>query len=127
MRLHLLVFLPLLWLGPCDEPFTSPVRSEFAGECIDVSYVAGICGEAVLKIESKDFQSLGEEWNGNEHVFFTVLPCGTDEAGLKTGTFKVLLNESNSIDFGDCVRCKATVAYDGKKRYEIAFPASCSK
>ena len=127
MRLPFLAIVPLLWLGPCDEPFTSSVRSDFAGECIDVSYVAGICGEAVLKIESKDFQSLGEDWNGNQHVFFTVLPCGADEAALKTGIFKVFLKESNSIDFGDCVRCKATLAYDGQKRFEIALTGTCTK
>ena len=125
MKLSFLAVAMLVWIGPCDEPFIS-LKLKDAGTCVDVSWVAGICGEAVLKIESKDYQTLGESWNGNDHVFFTILPCGTDEQGLTTGTFKVLIRESNTPDFGDCVRCKATVAYTGKNRYEIAFPSSCS-
>ena len=125
MKLSLVFVSTLLWLGPCDDSFISS-KKQGAGTCVDVSWVAGICGEAVLKIESKEHQSLGESWNGNDHVFFTVLPCGSDDLANVGGTFKVLIKESNSPDFGDCIRCKATVGYTGKNKFEIALPSSCS-
>ncbi|MFZ9981613.1 MAG: hypothetical protein ACO3FI_06250 [Cyclobacteriaceae bacterium] len=126
MKFYSLLFIPLMWIGPCDEPFTSSKDRIGAGECIDVSLVAGICGEAVLKIETPEYQSLGESWNGHDHVFFTVIPCGSEDKVPAAGTFKVLLKEFNSSDFGDCIRCKATVAYTGEKRFQIAFISSCS-
>lgn len=125
MRLYSLLFLPLMWIGPCDEPFSSGAGRGPAGECIEVSMVAGICGEAVLKIETPEYQSLGENWNGSDHVFFTVIPCGSEDKVPASGTFKVVLKESNSNSFGECIRCKATVGYTGKKRFEIAFISSC--
>jgi len=125
MRFCTLLFLPLLWLGPCDEPFISGKRVAITGECLDVSWVAGICGEAVLKIETPEYQALGETWNGNDHVFFTVIPCESEDKVKTSGSFRVVLKETNTIDFGECIRCKATIAYTGKKRYEIAFLSSC--
>ena len=100
-------------------------RTEFLspdGKCILVSYVSGICGEAVLKIESPEYLSLGESWNGHESVFFTVLPCGTDGSDFEQAPFYVQL-ESFSVE--ECIRCKATIGYEGEKRYKISIPEKC--
>jgi hypothetical protein len=118
MRKILLLPVIILMAFQCE-------KSEFnqGGNCIQVSYVAGICGEAVLQIISPEYKSLGESWNGNESVFFTVLPCGTEPGDLESAPFFVQLE---SFEVEDCIRCKATIGYTGEKRYKIRIAEKCS-
>ena len=115
-----LLLLPVVFLMAfqCD-------KAEFIGtdgNCILVSYVSGICGEAVLKIESTEYINLGESWNGQDAVFFTVLPCGTESGDIEQAPFYVKL-EPFSVE--ECIRCKATIGYEGEKRYKISISEKC--
>lgn len=105
--------------------FQACERQELAlasGSCFEVSYVSGICGQAVLKIETPAFYHLGESWNGHDNVFLTMFSC-EDDMLSKEGTFYVtLLTEP---DPGDCARCQAAVDYSGNKNYPVKRVNQC--
>ena len=121
MRKVSIIFLVILGLfQACDKGETALLDAN----CVQVSYVIGICGEAVLKIENPTQFHMGENWNGHENVFFTILPCGTDEQALSNGTFYVEIVPSIQDD--SCVRCAATIGYSGSKRYHIVLRNQCT-
>jgi hypothetical protein len=74
----------LLIVFSCNE--NNSVLSET--QCFEVSYVTGICGQAVLKIEDPAFFKFGETWNDQENVFFTVFDCSAGEAHLKSSALE---------------------------------------
>lgn len=92
------------------------------GQCIEVSYVTGICGQAVLKIENPAFQHLGETWNGHEHVFLTEFSCADDMLS-KDGKFNIIILAD--LDLGNCARCAAAIDYNGNKRYPVKRVNNC--
>ncbi len=101
-------------------------RKEFVipgGSCFAVSYVTGICGQAVLKIQNPEFYHLGETWNGHENVFLTSFACDVDESGLQDGIFYVSIPE-NFIP-GECARCAAAIDYSGSKKYPVNVLINC--
>jgi hypothetical protein len=117
------VIIVLIFFGTlqaCNEGATAVLDAN----CLAVIYITGICGEAVLKIENPTMFHLGESWNGHNNVFFTQLPCGTDEQTLLDKTFFVEIIPETQTD-NDCVRCKATIGYNGTKRYNIALRHNC--
>ena len=93
-------------------------------QCFEVSYVTGLCGQAVLKIENPVFFKLGETWNGHENVFYTVFDCSVDEAELSKTSFFVRIKQ-NTTDT-DCIRCLALLDYQGSKQYLVDVVDDCS-
>lgn len=85
--------------------------------CIEVSYVDGICGTAILQIRDEKFFYLGETANGFDNVFFTTLHCSFDEQLLNAESFYIRIVEDD--DLGDCIRCLATITYSGEKFYNV--------
>ncbi len=123
MKLIALLFSLLLFIGPCDTDESSLVKDAIYDNCFEVKTVAGICGEAVLEIQEEKFKSLGEDWNGFYNVFFTVLPCGSESYETIGSVFQVRLLEKP--DPVDCPRCKATIAYEGVRKYSVAVVDVC--
>ena len=120
MRLYALAFvLPLAFIGPCDDSEkVIPV-----GTCIKVSYVKGMCMEAVLQVVDERYVSLAEDWQGTENVFYGIFPCGTDWDKVSSGPFYVqILKEPEQPS---CVRCMATINYTGEKMYDVRVVDSC--
>jgi hypothetical protein len=116
--LPLLAFFSIL---SCDNKYIEPISSgEGTAPCITVSYSKGICGEAVLKIEDSAFYWMGESWNGEDNVFFTVLGCDVNVQALMNKKFKVLVSDKDNSD-PSCVRCAATLAYSGNKKYFVTL------
>jgi hypothetical protein len=106
-------------LFSCDEKFPT-----YTGECITVSYVRGICGQAVLKIKDPRYFHLGENADGDTHVFLARLECFTDSNILQNSTFYV---ELNPTDFNvDCAVCLAAVVYSGSKHYAVRVHEVCA-
>lgn len=95
-----------------------------SNQCFEVSYVTGICSQAILKIEDPDFFDLGETSNGEQNVFYTVFDCTVDESGLSQSNFFVRIKQDTS-DM-NCIRCLAAVGYDGSKRYLVDVVDDCS-
>ncbi len=89
-------------------------------KCVTVSYVTGICRQAVFKIEEPDFYELGEQWNDQKNVFFTVLGCEINEASLKGRLFKVTIGGKDNSD-RNCVVCQAALDYTGRKKYFVTL------
>jgi len=95
-------------------------------DCLQVSYVSGICGEAVLKIEDPRFIQYGESWNGHANVFFGQLDCSfTDPLPKETKFYVSIHTDRVKLDFG-CAQCLATVDYQGSKRYFITKVGGCN-
>jgi len=94
-------------------------------DCIKVSFVDGICGQIVLKIEDTRFAALGETWNGHAPVFYTTVPCQAPADLLQRDFFFVRLLERENT--GDCARCEAYFAYTGTKRYFIEVAEACAR
>lgn len=113
----LLIFL-FLGLDKCSED--EKVRTD---RCFEVSIVESICRQAVLKIENPAYHYLGENWNGYQNVFFTLLDCSVDEARLAGKKFFVTLEENETDN--NCGRCKALLAYGGEKKYLVKVHEEC--
>lgn len=112
----LLVLVVLL--AACDDQKTNGKE-----ECIPVTYVRGICGQAVLKIQSPAYYHYGEDADGEKNVFLATLECFTDEADLKDKAFFVQLNPA---DFNNnCAVCMAAVLYSGSKQYKVRVQSNC--
>lgn len=112
-----------LFILSCEKSTVYPVsdkEKEHKGKCVSVSYLTGICRQAVLKIEDPAHYGLGEQWNGHENVFFTVLGCQIDEAGLKGRVFKVDISDKDTSD-QNCIVCKAALDYTGSKSYSVTL------
>lgn len=93
------------------------------GKCIEVSIVASICGNAVLKIEDPGYYHLGETWNDHQNVFYTFFGCSVKEAELAGKKFFVTL-EKEQTDI-DCARCLAALDYNGQKKYFVRVHEVC--
>jgi hypothetical protein len=107
----------------CERNSVDPLldkEKEQKGKCVTVSYLTGICRQAVLKIEDPAFFGLGEQWNDNQNVFFTVLGCEIDEASLKGRVFKVTIS-SEDTGVENCVVCQAALDYTGSKKYFVTL------
>jgi len=115
----LLGILGLSFIGPCD----SAEEIIPSGTCVKVRYVDGICLEAVLRVEREQDKAFAEDWNGQEDVFYGVFPCGTDWQKLLDGPVYVEL--LNAPQEPSCVRCMATINYDGKKLYNVRLVDGC--
>jgi hypothetical protein len=95
----------------------------YAGECIEVKYVTGICGQAVLEIQDPAYYHLGETWNGNNHVFYTLFHCDDMEKSTE-GTFLITIQEA--YEPGSCAVCLAMLDYTGEKRYDVRRVDVCA-
>jgi hypothetical protein len=91
-------------------------------DCFEVSYVTGICGEAVLKIVNPAYYHLGESWSGHDNVFFCVLPCGINQGDLENKTFRVAFGNPDR----NCAVCLATIGYTGSKKYNVVITDTCA-
>lgn len=92
-------------------------------DCIEVSYVRGICGQAVLKILTPAYKHLGEKEGNDTDVFLTEFSC--EDANKSTeGTFYIQLLEKPNL--GDCPRCLAALIYNGKKKYNVRRVDTCN-
>jgi hypothetical protein len=94
--------------------------------CFEVSYVTGICGQAVLKIENPAFFKFGETWNGNTNVFYTVFDCSVDEMKLKQTRFFVTISQNNPNPNINCFMCLAALDYQGSKKHFVTIVAECN-
>ncbi len=99
-------------------------------ECVEVSYVTGICGQAVLKIENPAFFKFGETWNDQEHVFYTVFNCSADEVNVSLGHlsqnhFFVQIRQDQPNPNINCTTCFAALDYQGSKKYFADIVANC--
>jgi hypothetical protein len=116
--------LPLVFFSilSCEKLYIDPSsgKGDEKTQCITVSYSRGICREAVLKIEDPAFYGMGESWNGEDNVFFTVLGCEVNIEDLMNKKFKVLLSEVDNSNT-NCVACQATLAYTGSKKYFVTL------
>lgn len=125
MKITAFILGIILFIGPCDSnESVKATKDSRLADCFRVKTVATICGEAVVQIQNEQYMSLGEDWNGFNNVFFTSLPCGAESFGVEGKEFSVRILEKP--DAGDCIRCKATIAYDGKRRYFIAASETCN-
>jgi hypothetical protein len=104
----------------CERNIVDPLPDKEKELCVTVSYLTGICRQAVLKIEDPAFYGLGEQWNDHQNVFFTVLGCQIDEASLKGRVFKVTISSKDTSD-RNCVVCQAALDYTGSKRYFVTL------
>jgi hypothetical protein len=94
------------------------------GNCIPVKYVRGICGHAVLQIQDPLYYSVGENADGDDHVFLATLECFSNIEAVKNKLFYV---ELNPTDFkSDCAVCLAMVNYSGTKQYGVRVHQVCS-
>ena len=117
-KIAIFLFLIRLITG-CDSD-TTPLPDN----CIAVKYVRGLCGNAVLQIQDLRYFSVGENVDGDTHVFLATLECFTDLEAAKDKVFYVELNPS---DFNsDCAVCLAMINYTGKKHYAVRVHEACS-
>ena len=114
------IFPVLLFIGPCDS--AEPVAS--SSRCVKVSYIDGICLEAVLRIEDEGAARYGETWNGNENVFYGIFPCGTDWQRLISGP--VYVEILDAPESPSCVKCMAKIDYTGKKIFPVKIAEGCA-
>ena len=115
----LIIAMVFTQIGCEDENTIDPLD-----QCFEVSYVTGICGQAILKIENPNFFELGESTNGEENVFYTVFDCSVDETQLSQSNFFVRIKK-DTVD-NDCIRCLATIGYQGSKRFLVDVVDHCS-
>lgn len=114
----LIVFILAGMLTGCDKQDVK--RPD---DCISVTYVRGICGQAVLKIQSPADYHYGEDADGDENVFLATLECFTDAEPLQDKVFYVQLNPA---DFNsNCAVCMAAVMYSGSKHYKVRVQTNC--
>jgi len=118
-KINTLFILLIVFLAGCDTQEANQNTT-----CIAVTYLRGICGQAVLKIQQPAHYGFGENADGDEHVFLATLECGTDEAALQGKVFFVQLD---ATDFNsNCAVCLAAVAYSGSKKYTVKIQNDCS-
>lgn len=121
MRLvSVFIFPILLFIGPCDS--AEPVSA--SPKCVKVSYVDGICLEAILRIEDESAARYGEQWGGEKGVFYGLFPCGTDWDLVTNGSFYVEILEAPEQP--TCVRCMATINYTGSKVFPVKLTSGCA-
>jgi hypothetical protein len=116
-------FLCSFFILSCERNSIDPLlekEKEQKGQCVTVSYLTGICRQAVFKIEDPAFYGLGEQWNDHKNVFFTVLGCEIDEASLKGKVFKVTISTTDTSN-RNCVVCQAALDYNGSKKYFVTL------
>ena len=128
MKLYMKLFIAytgLLFVAiSChDTKFKAPAPNN---ECFEVSYVTGICGQAMLKIENPAFFRFGETWDGHSNVFYTVFDCSVEEIKLKQARFFVTISQNNSDSYSNCVRCMAALDYQGSKKYFVSIVTECN-
>ncbi len=85
-----------------------------AGDCLEVSLVGQLCGQAIFQIEDLAFYPLGESANGHQNVFFARMTCADSELSSEETFLVELMDE---YDPGSCLFCEALLEYDGNKRY----------
>jgi hypothetical protein len=91
-------------------------------ECLEVSIISELCGNAILKIENPLYYYLGETANGHNNVFLTSFNC-EDIGKEKDGTFYVELVDDNQS--GACADCLAIIDYQGDKKYPVKIVEAC--
>jgi hypothetical protein len=123
IQIHYLLLLNSLLVLSWEKNIIDPLPGKNDHEkpkCVSVSFVTGICRQAVFKIEDPAFYELGEQWNDQKNVFFTVLGCEINEASLKGRPFKVTISGKDSSD-RNCVVCQAALNYTGRKKYFVTL------
>jgi len=125
MKIIIASLLILSLASGCDNRNSTIVPKEFevAQKCFQVSYVTGICSQAILKIENPDFFSYGENLETYSNVFFTVFDCGVDESKLLQSKFYVSIIDKP--EDSSCVRCLAALDYKGTKKYHVQVVSKC--
>jgi hypothetical protein len=123
MKAYSFLFIALLFtVFSCSE--TKSVVP--TNQCFEVSYVKGICGQSVLRIENPAFFKFGETWNGYENVFYTVFDCSVDEGKLKQANFFVQIRQDPANPNIQCVMCTAALDYQGSKKYFVDVVGECN-
>ncbi|MEL7002111.1 MAG: hypothetical protein AAFN93_05155 [Bacteroidota bacterium] len=121
MKVYRFLILSILALTiGCNENNTVAPTDQ----CFEVSYVTGICGQAILKIKNPAYFELGENTGGEENVFFTTFDCSVDESQLSKANFFVKITQDTTDT--DCIRCLAAVGYEGNKRYLVDVVDNCA-
>ena len=116
------IALALLWItliAGCSSDI-----NQLPNNCIPVKYVRGICGQAVLKIQDPQYYSVGENTDGDSHVFLATLECHTNMEAVKDKLFYVELNPTGFNS--NCAVCLAVVDYTGTKHYSVRVYEACS-
>ncbi len=128
--MRILVALAIAFLAGCSNDVTGVEENELkesatSDRCIKVSYVGGICGQALLKIEDPRFANLGGTWNELKDVFQTMLPCDAPGDISARSFFFVRLIDRENV--GECPRCLAIIEYPGVKAYHIELVETCGR
>lgn len=93
-----------------------------AGDCVEVTLIDQLCGQAVFKIEDPAFYHLGESANDEANVFYALLTCQDTELPTDESFLVELLDE---YEPGSCAVCQALLEYDGDKRYNVRKVDAC--
>ena len=124
MKKSIWLMLIMVTIACSDKKQDIPVGENIpVGDCIAVSYVRGICGQAVLKILDAPHFNKGENEGDDQNVFLATLECGIDLAKLNKSLFYVELNPDNFNS--NCFVCLAALNYSGKLRYTVRLAAPC--
>ena len=125
MKTIIASLLVLSLAAGCDNKNATLVPKEFAGvqKCFEVSYVGGLCSQAILKIENPDFFSYGENWGTDSNVFFTIFDCTVDENKIRQSKFYVSIIEKP--ESGSCAICLAALEYKGAKKHHVKIVDKC--
>lgn len=103
--------------------------TEFTGECVAVTYLRGICNQAVLQIQDPQYFEKGENVDGETNVFLATFECDANLPPLEPADGnRVFFVELNPPDFrSDCAVCLAAPPFSGTKVYPVRVHATCSR
>ena len=118
MKNLLTIIVLLSFLVACEEEDPG-----LPTECVEVSLVTTMCGQAVMKIQDPNYFYLGESANGEKNVFFTFLHCDDMYINPEENFFIEFLSEQD--DKGSCAVCLAILAYNGDKSYDVRVRTNC--
>ncbi len=96
-----------------------------SGDCVKVSLVSVLCGQAVMHIEDPAKYKLGETWNSHSNVFFAILDCSANEQAIKDAPFFYVELSTKPFPDDTCPRCTAAAPYTGEKKYFARVVTSC--
>ena len=97
-----------------------------SGDCVKVSLVSVLCGQAVMHIEDPAKYKWGETWSNYSNVFFAVLDCAAKEQIIKGSPFFYVELSTKPFPDATCPRCTAAVTYSGEKKYFARVVTNCS-
>lgn len=123
IRFSLLLFISL---SACSTQNTS-----ITGECVRVTLLRNMCGNAILKIEDPAYFMLGENVDGEKNVFLGFVECS--DVNLSGNTIPTMADgtqlyvELNPKDYTqECTTCLAMINYSGKRHYKVRIKENCN-